>query len=284
MITEVRDIISPQDPKISPQVRESYKKICGYYDIVGVGTGLDARLYVATVDNFPDSWASIIEINLNSIAESISDRIDICENEVLALATDGVKLYCCETEDRDIMAIELDSWNEEYINHVSAGWTGIAVFENVVFATDSNNGWIHTNRYDKYGDISTIIDIEEVEKKPEWIGVAVCGDALYAMNNTEDLYIYDKDANTFRWHSNIRDITDLQQTQGYKKIKGIGQYLYLIDNFWHLWRYDPKEPSVITEVCKELNNISSICELDGKLYVTQISGGIYEYTPNNSAK
>lgn len=275
-----KDLISLQDKNIPANVKKYYRETQGFHDIVGLGEGPDARLYVSTIDNWPVAPACIVEIDPNNITTTVPELLEEYEGEIIGLTTDGKRLIGCEGGEEGVFT--LTPWDDDldYISTDASEWSGITVFEGVVYATQpSPNSVILRCEDAKNTALETVVEVMKPGFTANWVGIAVCDGKLYALSDLLNLFVFDKQLEKFVWFYCLHEATELGN--GYQKIKGIGKYLYLIDRFWHLWRYDPMDPKSMTNISEGLNNISSICELNGKMYVTQMSGSIYEYIPHD---
>jgi len=275
-----KDLVSLQDNTVSPKVKEYFRKTTGFHDIVGIGTGADARLYVSTVDDWPNQPPCIVEIDPNNITTTVPELLDEYEGEITGLATDGQRLIGCEGGEEGVFT--LTPWDDDldYISTDVSEWSGITVFEGIVYATrPSPNSVILRCEDTENTVLDTVVEVMKPGFSANWVGIAVCGGRLYVLSELLNLYVFDKQLQKFVWFCCLHEATKFGNS--YRKMKGIGRYLYLVDRFWHLWRYDPMDPKSMTDISEKLSNISSICELDGKMYVSQISGSIYQYIPDD---
>lgn len=278
-----KHLVSLQDSNVSSAVKKFYKNTYGFHDIVGLGTGPDARLYAITVDNWPANLSgylpALIEIDPLAITSSVPELLeDLSEDDAIAIATDGKQLYVCEGEDCGVF--KTTPWEDdlEYINDFEGEWSAITVFEGIVYATTGGpNGIIVRCGDNKNTNLNQTVNVLHPNFTANWKGIAVCDGNLYAISELLNVYIFNKEEDRFVHRFCLHDVTIWGN--GYQKMKGIGNYLYLIDNFHKLWRLDPTDVSSLTNISEDLDYISSICELEGKMYVSQLQGGIYEYIP-----
>ena len=275
-----KDLISLQDSNIPAAIKQWSRKTQGFHDIVGLGEGPDARLYAATVDDWPDSPACIIEIDPENITTTMPEMVEELDTDVVDLATDGKRLYASEGEDEFIYS--LTPWDDD-INYISSGyhsWSGIAVFEGTLYACKSDSyGNIVRCGDEKNESLDSVVEVIRPGYTADWVDIAVCDGKLYALSSLLNLYVFNKETNRFDLFCCLLPVTEFGNS--YQRMKGIGRYLYLIDKGWRLWRYDPTNHQSLIEITEGLNNISSICELNGKMYVSQIQGSIYEYIPHD---
>lgn len=286
----LKKIISAADMRVlrKTNVTKVYdKSIIGVHDIVSMGTGSDTRIYASTCSSGLPYNSYVIMIDPFSVSDPtyIPQLVEQSSSEITSLATNGTTLYCCEDdhygdEDKGILSI---TPNEKlYVNDLLGSWSGITVFKNNIFACERNRGRIHTSEHDEDDQLSRVLDqplvkLGHYKDKWEWIGVAVCGNRLYAAASNMDLCVYNEIFHVFQYICNIREQSFFGS---YKKLKGINDRLYFIDSLWQLWEYDPFNPKSLKQVCKEMHGISSICQVDNRIYLSQIHGGIYEYTPD----
>lgn len=296
----LKKLISPEAMRVMRKTNGAEihdRSITGVHDIVGIGTGSNAKLCVSTYNSNLDHNSYVIMIDLLNVSDPICipELIEESSSEITSLASSSTTLYCCEDdrygdEDKDILSITLSKpcqyssrrHKKIYINDLSASWSGITVFKDNLYASDRNRGRIHTSEHDEGDQLSRILEQGGTQKTNwEWIGVAVCGDKLYAAATNMDLCVYNESHHVFEYHDNIKEQSFFGS---YKKLKGINNRLYFIDTLWHLWEYDPTNPTSLKQICKELRGISSICQVNDKFYVSQIDGGIYEYIPDDLTK
>lgn len=279
------DLCNLQDKNIPNHVKGFYRKATGFNDIVALGEGNDARLYAAMVGDYSTENWNIVEIdptNPNVMPEIVHEF----DTEVTYLVTNNDTLHGIDDEG---YVFTLTPWADDdhadYIHGRIENYTGLAIYEDILYGiTDLHDGLIFRCKDNNNHDLNEIVQVVEGGFTADWVGITVCDGKLYAMSSMLNLYVYDEDQDKFVMFHCLDSLSRQGGKRvffGAKKIKGIGKYIYIVDNFWHLWRYDPTKPTEIVEVCQELNNISSICELNGKLYVSQISGGLYQYIPED---